>query len=474
MKLKLHNYIINLQEFIDSSYDGIVISNVNGMIIYANKSFLKISELRPDDIIGKFSRNLIKSNILSRSVANIAIREKETSSGIIKYSSGKEAMVTSTPLYDEDNEMILIVSNVRDLTVLNTLHDELKKTKKLAKKFEKELNLIKTKTDDEFCKMHSKQMHQLEQLVLKIAKVDLEVLITGDTGIGKTALAKHIHSLSNRSKRKFLHINCSAIPESLLESELFGFEEGAFTGAKKAKSGLFEIANHGTVFLDEIGDLPISLQAKLLNVLHNKKFYRVGGTQEIKVDIRIIAATNANLEKKIADGSFREDLYYRLNVVPIRIPSLAERKEDLVPLINYYLEKINKKFNFNKQFSSEILGAMLKYDWPGNIRQLINFIERSVILSDSDVIEQKHLIYNNIDNDLVNLVKQDYDYNSRTINKQLWQPNTHLKDLLGLLENQIIEEALEKCATQKEAAQALGIDITTLFRKRNRNRKNVK
>jgi len=466
---KIFNVTIDLQEFIDRSYDGIVLVDGAGVLIAANNSFYNISGLTREAIIGKKSMKLVETGILSCSVANIAIKERKIASAIVKYPSGKEAMVTSTPMYNECGEIILVVSNARDVTELNTLHDELKNTKQLVQQFREELKAIQTAKKINICNTCSPIMERLYELTTKVAKTDLQLLITGETGVGKTALANYIHLLSEReNKGNFIHINCSAIPEPLLESELFGHEEGAYTGAKKSKAGLFEMANGGTVFLDEIGNMPLSLQAKLLNVLQEKRFYRVGGTKEINVDVRIIAATNADLEQLVAEKLFREDLYYRLNVIPLRIPSLAERKEDLPPLINYYMEQTNKKYKCSKKLSPEVMGIMLRYNWPGNIRELITFIERVFIMVDENTIEIQHLKNIIVDKRLSKLMQKTDAINQNNNSNQLWQPNTHLKDLLTQLEDQIIEEAITKCGSFKEASISLGMDVATLYRKRNR------
>jgi transcriptional regulator with PAS, ATPase and Fis domain len=306
------------------------------------------------------------------------------------------------------------------------------------------------------------------------------MLITGESGIGKTAVAKFVHAISDRSKSgNFIHVNCSAIPETLLESELFGFEEGAFTGARKTKTGFFEMANGGTLFLDEIGDMPLSLQSKILNVLQERKFYRIGGVKEINTDVRIIAATNANLEELMAKGRFRLDLYYRLNVIPVSIPPLRDRTDDIGPLLTYYLQCNNQKHNQSKTLSPEVLEVLLRYDWPGNIRELMNLIERMVLIVDEPEIKLKHLPFDiitktrttgSVEKDTGGTVSEAV---AGILNRGVWQPNTDLKDLTTRIENVIIEEAVLACGSLKKAAKNLGVDVTTLIRKRKRNETKV-
>ena len=317
-------------------------------------------------------------------------------------------------------------------------------------------------------------MEDVYELVKKVADTDLPLLLMGESGVGKTALAKYIHALSERNNTgSFVHINCSAIPETLLESELFGYEIGAFTGAKKAKVGLFEIAHKGTILLDEIGDMPVTLQAKLLNILQEKKFYRVGGTKIIEADVRVLAATNQNLEKLVSEGRFRRDLYFRLNVIPITISSLRERKEDIAPLLAYFLEQSNQRYKRSKVFASETLEILLNYAWPGNIRELINSVERLVILTKEDIIEPRHLtpqlageykLLGVSGNKLPNVDEQDQEEVL-----VLWKPGESLKGVVSKIEGRIIEEAISFYGTAKLAANKLGVDESTITRKRNRN-----
>ena len=233
---------------------------------------------------------------------------------------------------------------------------------------------------------NSKTIKNALNMASKVAKTDASVLLLGESGVGKEEFAKFIHENSNRNNNPFIAINMSAIPENLIESELFGYEKGAFTDAIKEKLGLFEIANGGTLFLDEIAEMPYHLQAKLLRVLQEKEMFRLGGTNPIKLDIRIISATNKSLLDFIKEGKFREDLYYRLNTIPIKIPALRERQEDIIPIATMILDKTIKEYNLeNKTLSDEAINELLNYEWPGNVRELISVIERAVILSDKEI-----------------------------------------------------------------------------------------
>jgi transcriptional regulator with PAS, ATPase and Fis domain len=291
-------------------------------------------------------------------------------------------------------------------------------------------------------------------MAAQVAKVDSTVLVTGESGVGKEVIANAIHRLSHRSEGPLIKINCGAIPETLLESELFGYEPGAFTGARKqGKPGMFELAEKGTLFLDEVGDISLNLQVKLLRVLQDHTVMRVGGLKPIPVDARIIAATNKNLRDLVAAGSFREDLFYRLNVVSIEIPPLRCRKEDIPLLALHFLEKISKRYEFNKRFSPGIIDAFLAYSWPGNIRELENVIERMLVMTEEEEIGSRHLpVY--IRN---HLVPDDA--------KMVLSENVPFHKAIEQAEKQLLEQALKKSGSTRKIASALKVNQSTIVRK---------
>lgn len=468
------NGVISLQKFIDTSCDGIVVSNGEGTILTANSAFFNISDLSREMVVGKSTEQLLNDGIIPCPSLTQAVKKHEVFSSVMKFTNGKEAVVSSTPLTDKTGKVIRVISNVRDISELNSLHEKLRNAKDLATGFQRELKAITLKSSLQQGLIRSRIMEQLYELVRKVADTDLTLLITGESGVGKTALAKFIHSINERqAKGNFIHINCSALPETLLESELFGYEEGSFTGARKSKVGMFELANNGTLFLDEIGDMPLSLQAKLLNVLQEGKFYRVGGTKEISVDVRIITATNTKLHELINKGQFRQDLFYRLNVIPIRIPSLAERKEDIPPLINYYLAKSNQRYKKKKTLSPEALDIMLRYDWPGNIRELINLIERMVVIVDAPIIELRHIMEVADNSDLANHIHTSRKLSNLKDEYTLLKSGLSLKEIVAEIEEEIIEEAVAKSGSLKAASEILKVNITTLIRKRGKRLNNA-
>lgn len=450
---------ISIQKFIDGFYDGIFISDVRGKVLVVNDAWCLIAGIAKDEVLGKNLSWLVEQGLIPFSATMRAITNQAQYSTTLQYPRGRKALVTSTPLYNNEGQMIRVLSNVRDLSELNILQQKIQHITARSERLQHELKAVQEiKNNPHLSLTSSAVMEHLYALVIKVANTDLQLLITGCSGVGKTALAKLVHSLSDRSNQgNFIHINCSAIPDSLLESELFGYEPGAFTGAVKGKIGLFELADKGTIFLDEIGDMSLALQAKILNALQEKSFYRVGGRKPIEVDARVIAATNVDLAQLIKTGKFREDLYYRLNVVPLIIPRLAERREDIPRLITYYLECCNRRHGKVKTCSPSVMAAFIRYEWPGNIREIINLIERLVVTVDDDIIDIYHL---------PSIMQTEAAAKTYNDTMGLWNQNLSLRQAIKALETKIVEEAIVECGSYKAAAQALNIDVATLFRKR--------
>jgi len=300
----------------------------------------------------------------------------------------------------------------------------------------------------------SVEMERIIEMVVRVAQVDTTVLLLGESGVGKGMIAKLIHKHSDRSNGPFIRVDLAGIPDSLVESELFGYEKGAFTGAKtEGKPGFFELANKGTLFLDEIGEIPLGTQSKLLRFLEDHEIIRVGGTEPKEIDLRVIAATNKKIEEMVTSKTFRKDLYYRLNVVPIHIPPLRERRDDILPLIFHFLEQFNQSHRKKKNISPEAIETLLQYDFPGNIRELANLIERLVVVTEEDHIDAR---------DLPGSVA---DYVSNAIPFSSSHENPPLKVALERYESMIIENAIHKYGSQREAAKALKVDQGTISRK---------
>jgi PAS domain S-box-containing protein len=340
-----------LAAIFESSYDGLYITDGEANTLRLNQGFERIMGVTDKECIGRNMKDLVNEGVFSRSGTLVALEREEPVTLDLVAKTGKKALVTSTPIYDDDGKPILVVTNVRDITELNELQGKLEHLEGLSRFYQEELNSLKLQNSRN-CVFQSKIMQDLLTLVVHIASVDSTVLIQGESGVGKEVIADILYANSIRKDGPFIKINCGAIPPNLLESELFGYEPGAFTGAsKKGKAGMFELASGGMLFLDEIGDLPLDLQVKLLRVIQDMTVTRVGGTQSIKIDVRIIAGTNRPLQDMIAKHLFRKDLYYRLNVVPISVPPLRERREDIPVLCKHFLELFNNKHNMKKSIS---------------------------------------------------------------------------------------------------------------------------
>ena len=340
------------------------------------------------EFLNKLKRNL-NNEYEKISFIAVPIKIENKTVGVLavdKPYSQKDSLKTHT-------DFLVMIANILGnyIKLYSEFETEKRKIESEKKNLEKKLSKIYTKSGIDGIVASSIKTLEIIDTIKSVANTPATVLLTGESGVGKEVFAKAIHNLSDRKDKPFIKINCAAIPEDLLESELFGYEKGAFTGATTTKKGKFELADGGTIFLDEIGDMPLLLQSKLLRVLQEKEIERLGGSKPIKVDVRIIAATNKDLEKMVREGTFREDLYYRLNVIQIHIPPLRERREDIPVLIYYFLDKFNKMYGKNLSISDELVETLTSYDWPGNIRQLQNTIERMVILAKNPVLTEEDL-----------------------------------------------------------------------------------
>ncbi|MGG0790901.1 sigma 54-interacting transcriptional regulator [Peribacillus simplex] len=459
----LQNVRIELNEVINSSFDGIVISDKDGIIIHQNPSYEQITGLSAKDCIGRSLKDLVDEGVIDASASLKALKENKEVTILQKINTGAIVLVSAAPIRNKNGEIEKIVNNVRDLTQLNTLEAEIQHLEKQNKQINEELEILKEQNDPKLSIIaHSDIMKDALDRALRVAQIDSGVLIQGASGVGKEKIVELIHRHSFRKDYPLIKINCGAIPESLLESELFGYESGSFTGAnQKGKAGLFEAANHGTIFLDEIGEMPLQLQVKMLRVLQEHEITRVGGTKTIPVDIRIIAATHRDLSEMITNGEFREDLYYRLNIIPIKIPPLKERKEDIIPLIYHFLNHINHKYGINRKFSNDALNAFTNYEWPGNVRELQNLVERIALMSQNPEIDlndlQKELRFH--DNLQFSLETSPSDSPKSSSNVE------PLKDLLESFEAKIIRDTVKNFPSIRKAATALKVDQSTLVRK---------
>jgi PAS domain S-box-containing protein len=444
-----------LNTIIDSSYDGLWICDHEGKVIRVNKASERINDLKAEDVIGKNVRDLVAEGRFDRPVTFEVLKRKTAVTLIQQTKSKKKILLTGNPILDEKGEVAFVVINERDIHELDTLRHRLLETQALAKEYISKLSEFEMKgVDLSNIIFKSKEMERIIETALKVAKVDSTVLLLGESGVGKGVIAKLIHKYSSRNSGPFIRVDCAGIPESLVESELFGYEKGAFTGAKtEGKPGFFELANRGTLFLDEIGEISMNSQSKLLRFLEDHEIIRVGGTEPKEIDVRVIVATNRNIEEMVAFKKFREDLYYRLNVIPIHIPPLRERRDDILPLVFYFLEKFNQAYHKKKAFSPETIEILCKYHFPGNIRELTNIIERLVVITENEHIEVR------------DLPKAIANCHFKEIPYPVLSEDISLKDALGKLESLVIEKAINKYGSQREVAKALKVDQGTISRK---------
>lgn len=366
--------VLDLRELLEASFDGIIVSDASGRVLFANQAVRRITGAEPESMIGLKPDELIQKHLIPYATSLQALNLQKPFTRIQKYHNGKTAVVTSSPLVGRNGAGTFVLINLRDVSLFHDCADRCDDS-----------NL--TEPGQNSCVFVSRPLRAILGILNSLAGVDSTVLFEGETGVGKDVLARMLHERSVNRKGPFVKVNCGSLPESLLESELFGYEEGSFTGARRqGKRGLVETAAGGTFFLDEVEALPIGLQPKFLELLQDKTFNRIGGVRKIGVDIRIIAASNTDLATLVGEHRFREDLYYRLSVVPIRVPPLRERADDIIPLARLFLDRCNAKYGLNKGFSNDIFTRLLAYSWPGNIRELSNLIENLVVTTSGPMI----------------------------------------------------------------------------------------
>ena len=436
--------IENIDVILDAARDDLLISDGEGRIIAVNSSFEERYGLTREETLGKTVYQLEEAGYFKPSVVSRVLKEKERISLQQENNVGRVILVTATPVFDDNREIRFVISYSRDIT-------EMVQLQKQVKEYSEELNRLRSGSEDNQIIAESKEARDMLESVSTMAAYDANVILTGPSGSGKTMYARQIHQLSERRDGPFIEVNCAAIPESLLESELFGYERGAFTGAsEKGKAGFVELADKGTLFLDEISELPLPLQAKLLKVIHDKTVTRVGGTKEKKVDFRLIAATNRDLASLVKEGAFREDLYYRLNVLHLDVLPLAARKDDILPLADHFLRNFNEKYGQHKTFGAEVLKQLRQYKWPGNVRELSNVVERSAMMTREDTIDE--------------IAFGDMDVTDSTQIMDVFEGidlNAHLEAVEGT----IIRRAWEQYRSSTKVAKILSISQPTAHRK---------
>lgn len=435
--------------------EGVVITNTKGEILYVNAIHEKITGIPREKMINSKTDELKEQGYFSKNFTAMVMEAKRKLIRNIRLYNGKEAIIASSPIFGVNGDVELIVTAVRDITGLINLNERLESEEGRAQLYQKHLM---GEQEEEVVIADSEAFREVLDFAKRFAEMDSSVLILGETGSGKEVVASHIYEHSKRKGKPYIKVNCGAIAPSLLQSELFGYVTGAFTGADpKGKIGVFEMADGGTLFLDEIGELPLELQPALLRVLDDGKVTRVGGTRAKKVDVRIIAATNRDLERMIEDGRFRSDLYYRLNTASVTVPPLRERPEDIPGLARRTVEKLNKKYGGNKVIEPDFIEELKLKKWPGNVRELENYVEKYYVLAEEGWVGESapHAAWTRL--------KDTTHKDSLKQNREEGLPT--YQEAKADMERRLFAEAMEQGGSTYQAAKLLGMNQSTFYRK---------
>lgn len=459
---------LQFQTLLDHSYYGIYIIDGQGIVLKVNKVAADLIGMNRDEMIGMDIRKLAEDGIVDQALTpHVLSSKKPLTRPLYVIKSNKYIMASGVPIFDDKGEILFVVVIEHDMTIVKELRDQLEEARQVADTIKSELsdrNLLELKKSEIIA--GAPAMKQVLTVLLKLAKMDASnILITGESGTGKGFLAKFVHQNGNRMEKPFISINCAALPDMLLEAELFGYEKGAFTGASDSgKAGLFELANQGTIFLDEIGDLPFSVQAKLLKCLDDGEIRRLGGTKAIHVNCIVIAATNHNLEELVEQKKFRQDLYFRLNIFPVHIPPLRERREDILEISNFYLKKYNDLYKQKKRFSERCIEELQHYDFPGNVRELKNMIKNAVVIREKNVLERILPA-----SKIPVKIQRNHPESSPLTEENDVSSSRGLNDVLMAFEKKQLEKALSKVDSTRDLAEYLDISQSTVVRKLKRH-----
>ncbi len=440
---------LDFEEIYRNSFDGIFVADGEGMTLLVNEGCERNYGLKAEKLIGRHVSEFEKKGWIRPVIACKVAQARQRITATQQTHEGKTIMVTGIPLFDDAGKVRKVIINSRDTTELVQLQEDLQRARENIRRFDGEIKALRMQMlDIAGVVLQSSAMQRIAELAVRVARVDTTVLITGDSGVGKEVITRLIHNESPRAKGPFIKINCGALPRELLETELFGYDAGAYTGAhRQGKLGLVELADQGTLFLDEIGEMPLDLQVKLLQVLQDRKLTRVGGTKSIAINVRIVAATNRDLKEMVAQRGFRSDLYYRLNVVPIHVPPLADRREDIIPMARHFLSEISRQYGLERQLSERALARLHDHAWPGNVRELKNVVERLVVTSPETLIGAEQV-------DAVLPGEAFAEVGAGAFQHRVEQ-----------FERRLVEEALRRHGSTRGAAKALGVSQSTVVRK---------
>lgn len=441
------NLSIDLQTIFDISYDVIYVADGNGNTLRVSSACEKLWGHKQEDLMGKNIFDLEKKGVFSPSITRLVLEKGEKVTSLQTTETGKRLMVIGTPIKDENGNIVRVVNASRDITEINRLQSELDATKLMMEGYRRELKALRSeKNSDNKLIYRNQQMRNIVTLAKKVAEANSTVLLSGESGVGKEVLANYIHNQSPRKNNPFISVDCGSLPESLMEGEMFGEKELLPSGEIKNVPGLFVLAHEGTLFLDEVAEMPMSLQVRLVRMLSEQE------RDPNKLNVRVIAATNHNLYEEVQNGRFRKDLFYQLNIVPIYIPPLRERAEDILPLSLYFLKQINQMYVLDKQLGHDILQVFSDYDWPGNVRELRNIIERLLVTSNKTIIGLESLPEH--------LKKQNDDEKVVQIKRVI-----PLKKAVELLERELLELAQKEHQSTSKIAELLDVNQSTISRK---------
>jgi len=441
-----------LRTIVDSSNDGIIICNIQGEIIRCNSAVERILGVSRDDLVDKPFKNLVDSGIFQRNIIHL-VKKQDGSVSILESPYAEKALsISGNPVYDEEGEMTKIIINIRNMSELLSLREALEESKQFSERYQAEIVQLRNNVESGvFLQSRSVIMKNVLDLSVRVSQVDSPIVLVGELGVGKKKIAKLIHNQSERRTEPFYELNCG-LPDHLLEIQLFG-QESSLENGIKGKPGLLQLANQGSLYLEEIGEMSLSLQARLIKALQDKVYRSPSGKENLTLTIRIMAGTTKSLIELVEQGLFREELFFSLNVVPIKVPALRERKEDVIPLVYYYLDKNNKRYGIKKDFSPDAVQLLLNYQWPGNVRELVNLVERLTVTANGKLISAKE----------VNVVlneKEHFPLRPVTVTSVI-----PLKEAMDDLEQQLVTLAMEQHGTTVRAAEALGVNQSTVVRK---------
>jgi PAS domain S-box-containing protein len=451
----------HLDNVLDTLSDGIYLTDKDGTTLKVNSMYERLSGLDRDQLLGRNVRELVEKGIFNVIVNPEIVGLGKPITRLQTNVHGRRVVLNGHPILDKSGEVVMVVTYARDITIMSQMKDQLAEQQELIEKLNINFDYMnKSKLLKHPLVYVSEAMNQVMKQLKRLAATDATVLLLGETGVGKDILARNIYEMSGRRSQPFFKIDCSSIPENLIESELFGYASGAFSGAlSKGKLGFFEMADKGTIFLDEIGELPLAMQSKLLRVLQDMEVVRVGSTQPRKVDVRIIAATNRDLLSEVQQGAFRSDLYYRLRVGVLSVPALRERPEDIPPLVKYFLDAYCLRYRKKVILSPQAEEVMRNYRWPGNVREMENLIMSLVITCERGAVEGSELPASMLDEPAA---KEALPLFTGYLAGAGSRP---LKQIMADIERKLIRDALALHGSVTKVAKLFGVNRTTIFRK---------